>query len=450
MDKIFSNQAIEKRRFRTQHLLNQVMDSETAILIFSGFPLQKPGGLDQQYYFLPLPEYYWLTGTRRSGGCLVYSRGDGWMHFEKGVSTDEKVWEGANFFCNELDVKDLSDWLFRKKFKKMHLISAADQKEKFSQYLKSEGSPGFELTSSITKEGIQNEEIRKVQEALDQARRPKDEEEIGLIKSCAAAAKAGYDFLHKIIRPGVSERKIQIEYEYQTFKAGSHKVPYETIVGAGDRAAILHAVPTDRLVKSGELVLIDAGADIHDYCVDVTRIFYADGAPSTQQKEIYEIVEKAQRAAIEIAKPGVEWHDCHRKAAQIIGQGLIDLGILRGSLDDLLNRGAIGLFFPHGLGHMVGQRVRDVGGASPGRIGRKVYGTGVRVDLPLEENFLMTFEPGLYFVEALIMRDDTKEKFKDCIQYNQLDSWIQMGGVRIEDDVLIRSAGNLNLTAEIK
>ncbi len=428
MEQIFSQKSLTARQDRAAKLLKSQLPEDTLVVIYAGQPITKPGGLDQQYYFLPTPEYLWIAGNRRPGGCMCYSLSEGWVHFAKAVTTEEMVWEGAAPFCHELDISDLEVWTKRKGFKKLAIFGSGSQ---------------------MNLPELSGDSMNLVKNALDRARRPKDEEEINLIKDCAKAALAGYRHLRNFIREGVTERQIQIEFEYETFKAGSHRTPYETIVGAAERAAVLHALPTEKKVRAGDLVLIDAGADIHDYCVDITRIFYADQKPTTQQREIFEIVHKAQLKAIETARPGVEWHECHKAAAHVIGQGLIDLGLIRGSLQEILELGVVGQFFPHGVGHMVGQRVRDVGGAQLGRPARKVYGNGVRVDLPLEENFLMTFEPGLYFIEALLMQEKNREKFKDIIQYSKLDSWLKLGGIRIEDDVLIRQSGNINLTADI-
>jgi Xaa-Pro dipeptidase len=428
MELIFSKNALEKRQNLVATKLKQVMRPGQLLLIYSGSPITKPGGLDQQYHFLPQPEYLWLAGTRRAGGCLVFSNDEGFIHFPKNVSTEEIVWEGASPFCSELDISDLPTWIQRKNVKECIIIGCGPLS-------------GSKLAS--------DELALNVKEVLDQCRRPKDEEEIVLIQAAAHAAAKGYERLRSYIKPGCSEREIQIEFDYQTFLSGSHKAPYETIVGTGDRSAILHAVPTERRLKAGELVLIDGGADISDYCVDITRVFFADGKPSNQQKDIFEIVLKAQRGAISTAKPGVEWHDCHRAAAQVIAQGLKDLNIFKGSLEQALESGAIGMFFPHGVGHMLGQRVRDVGGAQRGRLGRKVYGTGVRVDLPLEENFLMTFEPGLYFIKALLENPENQKKYSEIINFDEVEKWKSIGGIRLEDDVLIKAEGNINLTAAI-
>ena len=247
----------------------------------------------------------------------------------------------------------------------------------------------------------------------------------------------------------MSERQIQIEFEAEAQRNGAHKMPYGSIVGAGTNAAILHFEPSERIVQQNDLILIDAGSDIHDYCVDITRVFPASGKFTEQQQKIYNIVLKAQETGIEMCRPGVEWHDVHRAAAEVITDGLIEIGILVGNTKELIESGATALFFPHGIGHMVGQRVRDVGGSQFGRTPRTCCGVRVRVDLPLEVGFNMTVEPGLYFIDAIIHDPEVRQKHAQTVNWKLVDEWKHVGGVRIEDNILVTENGPRNLTAQI-
>ncbi len=287
-----------------------------------------------------------------------------------------------------------------------------------------------------------------MQEAFNRVRRIKDAAEIQLIKNLAAMANHGYLKIKDFIRPGVSERQIELQYEAAVLAAGADKMPYGSIVGTGTNGAILHAVPTQRIVRAGDLVLVDAGADVADYCVDITRVFAADGTLSARQKTIYDLVLKAQTASIALCKPGVEWHDVHKASARVFAEGLKSLGILRGDSEAALEAGAVSVFFPHGVGHMVGLRVRDVGGRAV-KDPRKAFGVRVRVDMPMEAGFLMTVEPGLYFIEALLSDSETRQKFGDFINFAEADKWRDFGGIRLEDDIHITAAGPENLTAVV-
>ncbi len=424
---IFEKSVIAARRQRLEEKLNSVLDDGDLVSISCGLPLQKPGGLDQTYDFLPHPEYFWLTGNRRSGGVTVYCKETGWVDFVIPVTSLEKLWEGSGEELEGQDVSGLSSWINKNQFRRHFALGQASTELK-----------ALERPLSI-------EEKATVQEAFNQVRRIKDKSEIELIQKTATMAAQGYSLLKKIIRPGITERQIQIEYEAEVLRAGAEKFPYGTIVGAGSNSAVLHAVPTNRQVRQGDLVLIDAGADWNDYCVDITRVFSADDNFNSRQKQIYDLVLQAQLQAIEKCQPGVDWKTVHQTAARVIAEGLKSLNLMRGETDSLLESGAISVFFPHGVGHMVGLKVRDVGGKfhqPPGQ----TCGIRLRVDLNLEENFIMTVEPGVYFVQALLGDSETRRKFQDQINWAEAEKWSDFGGVRIEDDILITAKGPQNIT----
>lgn len=420
---IFEAQYIKNRRDRLTAKLKTHLSADQAVLFFSGEPVQKPGGLDQTYPFLPHPEYFWLTGRRRASGVSFFSIDEGWIDFVKPISDEEKIWEGAvadDTYKNTRDVKDLKKFLAQKNFREL-----------------------FKLGANAETQG--SEKFAALQEAINQVRRIKDAAEVSLVESCARMALAGYQRIEKIIKPGVSEREIQLEYENAVLRAGAEKFPYDTIVGSGVNAAVLHAIPTTKKIQTGELVLIDAGADAHDYCVDITRVYAADGKFSSRQQEIYQIVLKAQEKSIAKCKLGVPWADVHYTAAFSMAEDLHHLGLIKDSAASACENGAISMFLPHGVGHMVGLKVRDVGGDVT-RPPAFAAGARLRVNITLEENHLMTVEPGLYFISALLNQTERREKYRNSLDWQKIESWLDFGGIRIEDDILVTSAKPKNLT----
>lgn len=416
---------------RQKKFAKRIGDQSPIVLVASGDPIGKPGGLDQTYPFLPHPEYYWLTGSRRSGGVMAHTPDAGWIHFVRKANVDERLWEGDPEVPDGEDVEKFPDWLKAQSGKPMALL----------------GNTSVSLFSTLKNDPKLNGSVR---EELDQARRSKDRAELELMARAVSAAAAGFKKAREFIRPGVTERQIQIELEAEMCRSGANATCFSTIVGTGTHTAVLHFEPTDRKVEKNDLVLIDAGAEIHEYCSDVTRTYSATGRFTPEQQAVYDIVLAAQQAVIDKCRVGVEWHDAHRAAAMTIGQGLKDLGILKGSLEDLAENGAVALFFPHGVGHLVGLRVRDVGGHAPGRPeGRMCCGARVRVDLPLEEGFVMTAEPGLYFVPAILDGPERRKKFKNAVAWDSLAKWRPVGGVRIEDNVLVTAQAPKVLTAVI-
>lgn len=424
----FEETVLRDRRRRFAELLGQ---DGPLVLVGAGEPIGIPGGLDQTYPFSPHPEYYWLSGARRPGGVMAYEPGAGWTHFVRPADPVERLWEGDPEVPEGEDVARLQAWLRSRSGKPVAVL----------------GNRTTTSLAAVTSEPAFDESTR---EQLDRARRPKDDAELSLVDRAVRATVAGFAKAREIIMPGATERRIQVEMEAEMFRHGAHGTGFGTIVGAGTHAAVLHFEPGDRVVRATDLVLVDAGAEILDYCADVTRTFPAGDRFTPEQQAVYDLVLAAQLAAIDRCRPGVEWHDVHRVAATVFAQGLADLGILRGPLEELLEDGAVALFFPHGIGHMVGLRVRDVGGSAPSRPeGRTCCGARVRVDLPLERGFLMTVEPGLYFVPAILDDAERRARFRNSVAWTELERWRAVGGVRIEDDVLVTAQGPRVLTSAI-
>lgn len=397
------------------------------LVVGAGEPIGVPGGLDRTYPFLAHPEYYWLTGARRAGGVIVFEPGSGWIHFVRPASAEERLWEGEPDVPAGEDLAKFEEWAKARAGRKIAAL----------------GVPPKDVAADPTATAT-------AQLALDAARRPKDDAEIAILRRAAAATAAGYAKLPGLIRPGVTERRIQVELEAEFYRAGCDGVGYGTIVGAGANAAVLHFEPGERVVGEDDVVLIDAGGHVAQYTSDVTRTYHAKGKLNPRQKAIYDVVLAAELEGIRLCTVGREWHDVHRACAKVLAQGLKDLGLMRGEVDGLLESEAITCFFPHGIGHMVGLYVRDVGGRAPGREeGRKCCGTKVRVDLPLGENFVMTVEPGIYFVPAILDDPERRKRFPDSVAWDEADRWRPVGGVRIEDNVLVTKAGPENLTAAI-
>jgi len=426
---LFSKSAVQAREQRVAQAVNSLLNQNEAIAIFSGDVIIKPGGLDQTYPFIPHPMYLWLTGRSRKGEISIFVPGQGWTHFQNPMTDEELVWEGEQIPTDSsFKLKDLKSYLDKNKH--LHFYP-------------------FGQVPPILPEGMvaanASEKQFHIKTQLDQTRRIKDAEEVQLVQRIAGIANKGYQKLSQIIRPGMTEREIQIEYEAEIFRAGSEKVPYETIVGTGSHSAILHAIPSQRVVQSGDLILIDAGADISDYCVDITRIFYADHKPTTQQKELYQIVLKAHDECIQMCVTGTQWKNVHQKSAHIIAQGLKDLGILKVSAEEALDTEAISVFYPHGVGHLVGLRVRDTG-CEENLNPQKYFGARLRVDLALQENMLITVEPGCYFIQTLLQSSEVQKRFQNQIHFEKALKWLSVGGIRLEDDILVQNQNSKNLT----
>jgi Xaa-Pro dipeptidase len=192
---------------------------------------------------------------------------------------------------------------------------------------------------------------------------------------------------------------------------------------------------------------VDAGAELDLYASDITRCFPASGRFSTAQREVYTIVLNAQKAVLAAMKPGVDWTDMHRLAERTISQGLIDYGFVRGTVDEIMGSRTVSVFFPHGLGHMIGLAVHDVGGYAKGV--ERIQEAGIRylrARVTLQEGMCLTVEPGVYFNDELLSRAKKDEKVNRFIVWEKVDQFRNFGGVRIEDDVAVTATGIDNLT----
>jgi Xaa-Pro aminopeptidase len=186
------------------------------------------------------------------------------------------------------------------------------------------------------------------------------------------------------------------------------------------------------------------------YAADVTRTFPVGPRFEGIQADLYDLVYETQQSAIAGAAPGVEFRDLHMAASRRIAAGLVDLGLLRGNPDDLVDADAHALFFPHGLGHMLGLATHDAGGCLAGREPSDRFGLKyLRADLPLQPNYVVTVEPGIYFIPALLNDTERRERYRDMVDWDMADRMLDFGGIRIEDDVLITADGSEVLSAAL-
>lgn len=434
MATVFTKKTIELRQKNVSHHLLSVMKDDEALIIFSGNPIQKPGGLDQTYAFLPLPTYFWLSGRRRANEALFYSKSTGWLNFQNPINLEESYWEGESVECDSnMKITELPDFI-----KKTRLKNVFSLGEKYIL-----NSAEYSIDNQKN-----NQRYLDIKKSVDEVRRIKDDEEVQLIKKNSCIAEKGFQKIKSLLQPGISERALQIEYEAEIFRQGAEKVPYDTIIGSGKNSSILHAIPSSKLIEKNDLVLVDAGSDLFDYCVDVTRVFHVEGKLDSKQKIIFDLVSEAQKKCIAACKADAYSKDIHEISARVIAEGLIQHNLIFCSVDEALESELISVFYPHGVGHLVGLRVRDVGyeeNLNP----QKYFGSRLRVDLKLQKNMLLTVEPGCYFIHSLLSSKNIYDKHKSRINFSEVEKWSYLGGVRIEDDILITEKDPINLTENI-
>ena len=272
----------------------------------------------------------------------------------------------------------------------------------------------------------------------------------GEIEEIEKACSIGYE-MHttamRLCRPGVSEQYIAGIISGIASARGCMP-SFPTILSM--HGEIMHGYPSPRPLEGGRLMLCDAGAETNgNYCSDNTRTTPIDGKFTPRQREIYSIVEACHDHVLDIARPGVKWWDVHFSVARLMTDRLKEVGLMKGDTEEAVRNGAHAMFFPHGLGHMMGMDVHDMEGLGQQYVGfddevrpSGQFGTNcLRCGRRLQEGWVMTDEPGIYFIPALI--DDWKSRglHKDFINYDLLETYKDFGGIRIEDDILVTADG---------
>ncbi|MEM7574170.1 MAG: aminopeptidase P family protein [Bacteroidota bacterium] len=293
-------------------------------------------------------------------------------------------------------------------------------------------------------------------QAVVTQRSVKTAEEIAEMEIAVNTSRRMHHAAMEMARPGMLEAEVAGAIEGIAISGGG-RLAYPAIVTRNGH--ILHNHDHSNPLQAGDLLLIDAGASSPSgYAGDITRTFCIGRAMNQQQEEIYRIVKKAEEDVIRDLKAGVPYQDYHRQASLIIAEGLTELGLMQGDPAEAVAAGAHAMFFPHGLGHMIGLDVHDMEDLGEDYVGYDAqtqrsdqFGTAyLRLGRALEPGFVLTVEPGIYFIPALIDQWRNEGKFTDFINYAALAAYRDFGGIRIEDNVLITDSGSRVLGEPIK
>ncbi len=296
--------------------------------------------------------------------------------------------------------------------------------------------------------------------AIAKLRSHRGAEELAEMRAAVRVTRAAHTVAMARTRPGIYEQDL-VGHVEGTFARHGCVPAYNTILSV--RGEVLHNTKHQNMLLETDLVLLDAGAENPSgYCADVTRTWPVSGHFSPEAREIYEIVLAAEKAAIDAVRPGARYRDLHMLAARTIADGLVQMGLMKGSPDALVESGAHALFFPHGVGHLLGLDVHDMEAFGDqihygkGRTRSTQFGTAyLRLDLDLEAGMCFTIEPGIYFVPAILRDPAFQKQWKGQVDFKKAETFLTMnslrgfGGIRIEDDVHCTKTGPEVLTAAI-
>ena len=306
----------------------------------------------------------------------------------------------------------------------------------------------FSLLQKVTEHSdCSTRPSRALIEAVIAQREIKEDREIEQIETALGITHAMHVKAMQVARAGIKESVIAGVAEGVAI-AHECRLAYGAIVTKDGH--ILHNHGHHNMLDDGDLVLCDMGSEnVMRYASDVTRTFPVSGKFTQKQRDIYEIVLKAEVDAINASKAGVEFREAHLLAARIITDGLKDLGLMKGDTQEAVAVGAHALFFPHGLGHQIGLDVHDMEGLGEDLVGyggntvrSEQFGTAyLRMGKALKEGHVVTVEPGIYFIPELISQWGNKKMHEEFINYTALEAYLDFGGIRIEDNVLVTSSG---------
>ncbi len=345
---------------------------------------------------------------------------------EVGVANTAQYTELASFLAAQV-----------KEGRKVHFLPAyrGDRLVQFNQLL------GYEV--SKVKDYVSQELI----EAVVKLRSIKDEEEIAELEKAVDIAYEMHTTAMKMCKAGVIEREIAGTMEGISLAKGG-PVSFPIILTINGQT--LHNHYHGNTLTEGRMMIADGGAETtNHYSSDITRTTPVGGKFSQRQKEVYEVVLDANVKAIEAIKPGLEFREIHFIACRVIAEGLKKIGLMKGDIDAAVAAGAHTLFMPHGLGHMMGLDVHDMEGLGENNVGydektkrATQFGTAyLRLGRELQPGFVLTVEPGCYFIPELIEQWKSENKNAEFINFDKVEEYKNFGGIRIEDDILVTETG---------
>ncbi len=428
----------EKHRKRLLSLFEKEKES---VIFLKGGSVSHRYHTDYEYPFRQESHFLYLTGVGQPDMaallhcgtgeyCLVIPRRDTqyavWMGYV--LSPDEYM---SLYRPDRVIYEDeVTEWLNNIRPKTIHCLPGS---EKYVQ-------------KYVQKYGYKPK-TEDLQDALSWCRVIKSGGEIECLKKAAAVGNRAHLKLMQSVAAGLYEYEMKAIFEFHATRSGLLHAPYSGIFASGPNSAILHYTDNRRMLENGELLLVDAGTEYRGYASDITRTFPVNGRFSPLQADLYDIVLEAQTIALNRIKPGNKMEDLHLASSRTILAGLRECKLVYGDIDELMEKNVFALFFPHGLGHFLGLDTHDTGGYPKGT--EKIDRPGLqflRTRRTLETGMVLTVEPGLYFITALLEPAFRDKKISGHLNTDRLKELLNFGGIRIEDNVIVRDDGIENMT----
>ncbi|KAI0901603.1 peptidase M24, structural domain-containing protein [Annulohypoxylon nitens] len=426
-----------------EYIRTKIPDA-TGVLYLEGRADKLLEDCDEPVPFRQRRAFFYLTGVDEADCFFIYDIETGHSTlFIPPIDPDSVIWSGLPLSVEEALTKYDVDAVLPSTELNPTLVRLGGRPK----------STVFAIADRVSDEvtflEFNNKDFTILGEAVDESRVIKDEYEIALIKKANEISGAAHKAVLEKVKSAKNEYELEGAFIGISIHYGAKKQAYPSIVASGRAAATLHYVHNDKDLTGKDLLLLDAGAEWSNYAADITRTFPISGKFTEESRAIYEIVLQMQTDTIAVLKEGVSWDEVHLLAHKIAIDGLLSLGVLKGNRDEILEARTSTAFLPHGLGHYLGLDTHDTGGhpnySDPDPIFRYLR---VRQNLPAGS--VITVEPGIYFCEFIIRPYLKDPKHSKYIDEKVLDKYWDVGGVRIEDNLLITKDGSINLTDAIK
>ncbi|NQV30664.1 MAG: aminopeptidase P N-terminal domain-containing protein [Candidatus Marinimicrobia bacterium] len=402
----------------------------TGVAILKGAPEQIRTN-DTEYPYRQDSDFFYLTGYSEPGAACIINPSDKDHPFTLFVLPQDpkkEVWTGWRLSFDEAktvygadQVLDISSF----ESESLTALKSASKAYSNLNHEREHQHKMLDLVSQVRKEVQRNgggpEGLESIGAIVHGMRLIKDDHEIELMQKASDISAEAHIKAMQACQPGMMEYQIQAIIESHFVFGGGSGPAYTSIVGGGDNATVLHYVKNRDTLANGDLLLVDAAAEFDMYASDITRTFPVNGKFTDAQKAVYAVVLKAQKAVVEASKPGVSFQELHDLDLRLLVEGMIEIGLLTGTVDEVITNETYTDFFMHKTGHWLGLDVHDMGKY-------KVDGSSII----LEPGMVFTVEPGIY----INSKSKAPEKFRGI-------------GIRIEDDILITETGNKNLTEAV-
>ncbi|CAL4109786.1 unnamed protein product [Meganyctiphanes norvegica] len=415
-----------------------------------------PGSSDIDHVFRQESYFLWAFGVLEPGwyGAIDASNGRTTLFMPR-LPQEYAIWKGY--------IRSPKEYKCQYQVDEVHYVDEiAEVLKKITSgellTLHGTNSDSKRVTFEAHFEGIGNFTVNNkvLHDEIAECRVHKTEAEIQILKYTTSVSCAAHRNVMRSIRPGMKEYQLESLFQHHTYyHGGCRHQGYTNICGSGPSAAILHyghaGAPNDRTIKDGDIILLDMGAEYYHYGSDVTVSYPANGRFSDDQKIIYNAVYDANQAVMAVMRPGVSWVAMQSLAYRAMLKKLTEAGLVKGDIDEMMAANIGSIFMPHGLGHLLGVDVHDVGGYLEGHPSRPI-GAGyryIRTARVLQKNMVITVEPGCYFNDhSLDAAFANPDQVKFLVR-KEIDRFRGFGGIRIEDTALITESGIENLSHDL-